>query len=77
MATLLHKPTQEQRILEVLEKAEGDWVSGRVFLHDMYISQFHARIFSLQSKGHNIRPSKETDTFGFKSYRLIPKDTLF
>ena len=73
--TLKPKPTQEQRILERLEK--GGWVSGNVFLREMYISQFHARIFSLQAKGYKIEASEDTDKFGFKLYKLMPKGTLF
>lgn len=71
------KPTQEQRILKVLEDNLGKFVNGRYFLHTMMISQFHARIFSLQEKGYNIVSSPETDEFGFKSYKLVPKNTLF
>lgn len=70
------KKTQAQRILEVLEKT-NDWVSGRYFLHDMMLSQYHARIWDLQQKGYNIVASQDVDNFGFKSYKLIPKNTLF
>lgn len=73
----IKKPTQEQRILKVLEDNLGKFVSGRYFLQTMMISQFHARIFSLQEKGYKIVASVETDEFGFKSYKLIPKSTLF
>jgi len=71
------KPTQEQRILEVLEKNIGQWVNGRYFLHEMYLSQYHARIWALQKKGYNIVASPEVDQFNFKSYKLIPRGTLF
>lgn len=64
------KLTQCQKVLEVLEKANGEWVSGQVFLHKMYLSQYHARIFELQSNGYKIEASKETDGVGFKSYRI-------
>lgn len=65
------KPTQSQRILEVLKTWEGAWVNGRKFLHEMLLSQYHARIHDLQKKGYKIEASDFTDDFGFKSYRLI------
>ena len=69
--------TQEGRILEVLEQANGDWVNGRFFLREMFLSQYHARIWGLQEKGYNIEASFDKDSRGFKSYRLVPKTTLF
>ena len=77
MEKLIEKPTQCQKVLEALEKEIGQWVSGRYFLHTLYLSQFHARIFELQEQGYNIESSKEVDEYGFKSYRLLPKETLF
>lgn len=74
MSTLLEKPTQENRILKVLKDSDGKWISGRKFLQEMYISQFHARIWSLQKQGHQIEASGITDEFGFKSYRLLQSD---
>lgn len=73
----IEKKSQEDRILEVLEKNIGNWVSGEYFLHQMYLSQYHARIWGLQKKGHRIEASDFTSEHGFKSYRLLPKDTLF
>ena len=70
------KLPQAKRILKVLENT-NDWVSGRYFLRDMYLSQYHARIWDLQQKGYNIVASQDVDEFGFKSYKLIPKGTLF
>jgi hypothetical protein len=52
-------------------------VSGTYFLRTLYLSQFHARIFELQEEGHRIEASDFKDEHGFKSYRLLPKDTLF
>lgn len=75
--TVEKKPTQCQRVLSVLEGANGSWVNGRYFLQTMLISQYHARIFQLQEEGHAIEASDFTDDFGFKSYRIIPKNTLF
>ena len=62
--------TQEEKVLDRLMGARGEWVNGRVFLHEMYISQYHARIFGLQRKGHRIEASDFTDEHGFKSYRI-------
>lgn len=73
----IKKPTQEQRILKVLEDRIGQWVAGEYFLRTMMISQFHARIFSLQQKGYKIVSSDFVSDYGFKSYKLIPKNTLF
>ena len=64
------KPTQEEKILKVLEEANGGWVSGQKFLHEMYLSQYHARIWGLQQKGHKIEASSFVDEHGFKSYRI-------
>jgi hypothetical protein len=76
--TLEKRPTQCERVLKVLEEAKGDWINGRYFLHEMYLSQYHARIFELQKAGHQIVASEEKDEFGFCSYRLVPKkDSLF
>jgi hypothetical protein len=71
MEKLKSNPTQCEKVLAELEKADGGWVNGRVFLHDLYLSQYHARIWELQKKGYKIEASQESDTFGFKSYRLI------
>lgn len=61
---------QRERILEVLQKAKGEWVSGQYFLHTMMLSQYHARIWELQKMGYPIKASSFTDQYGFKSYRL-------
>ena len=71
MEKLIKKPTQEQRILKVLEDAEGEWINGQYFIRTMMITQYHARIFSLQ-KSLNTEASSFTDEHGFKSYRLLP-----
>ena len=65
--------TQEEKVLDVLREAKGEWVNGRVFLRDYYLSQYHARIFGLQEKGYHIEASDFKDDFNFKSYRLIEK----
>jgi hypothetical protein len=63
--------TQEEKVLDVLIAANCEWVNGRRFLRELYLSQYHARIFGLQKKGHVIEASPFKDEFGFKSYRLI------
>ncbi len=63
--------TQAEKVLKVLQDANGSWINGRYFLHTMYLSQYHARIWDLQQKGHKIEASTERDEFGFVSYRLI------
>lgn len=77
MLTTTHKPTQCSRVLDALEAAQGDWVSGQYFLHTLYLSQYHARIFELQRQGYDIEASEEKDLHGFKSYRIPLKETLF
>jgi len=69
--------TQKERVLKALEDAKGEWVNGQFFLRTLFLSQYHTRIHELQKKGHKIEASPFTDEFGFKSYRLFPKDTLF
>lgn len=68
----IDKPTQEKRILEVLKNCQGEWVCGQKFCREMMITQFHARIWSLQKKGVKIVVSPFSDKFGFKSYMLVP-----
>lgn len=68
--TLIAKPTQCQKVLDALEKAEGKWVSGTYFLRTLYLSQYHARLWELTRKGHKIETSPFTDDNGFRSYRL-------
>lgn len=71
------RPTQERRVLKALLDAEGGWVSGQYFLREMYLSQYHARIFSLQRDREKygyegfIEASPFKDQWGFKSYRLV------
>lgn len=77
MSHLIQKPTQKARVLEALEKADGDWVNGQYFLRTLLLSQFHARIKELEEEGVEIEHSEFKDEFGFKSYRLKAKETLF
>lgn len=74
--TLKAKPTQCQKVLDALEKANGEWVSGTYFLRTLYLSQYHARIFELQQKGYPIEASDFTDDYGYKSYKLSGQASL-
>lgn len=70
---LIKNPTQKEKILKVLQEKEGEWVSGNVFLRQLYLSQFHARIWELQKEGYKIEASTFKDEYGFVSYRLVSK----
>lgn len=77
MGKEIKNPSQEQKILNVLKEAQGNWVSGQKFLNEMLISQYHARIFNLQKKGYLIEGSEKFNDQNFKSYRLLTNNTLF
>jgi hypothetical protein len=64
--------SQEERVLDVLLNAQGDWVNGQYFLRQMFLSQYHRAIFNLQNRNHwPIEASTFTDEFKFKSYRIV------
>ena len=69
------KKSQTTRILEVLQAAEGQWVSSSQFIRGMWISQTAARVCELRKKGHNIQYSDDfglpRDEYNYASYRLI------
>lgn len=74
MEKLKHKPTQCDKILEVLEKAGENWTNGRYFIQTMMISQAHTRIWELiHSKKIDIETSEFSDEYGFRSYRIKQK----
>lgn len=73
----MQKLTQCEKVLKVLEDNRGKWISGQYFLHTLYLSQYHARIKELEEKGYKIEHSDFKDDFGFVSYRLPFKNTLF
>lgn len=62
--------TQAEKILDYLEAHRGEWISGSYFLRNMYLSQYHTRIFELERKGIKIEHSDFKDEFGFVLYRL-------
>lgn len=75
--------TQAELVLEVLKRANGQWVNGQYFLRTMMLSQYHARISELKSnKGGRfkysgvIQGSSFRDEYGFMSYRLVPNETI-
>ena len=68
-----YKPnkTQEDIILDILREAKGNWVDGMTFLNlPKPITQYHARIWSLQRKGYEIE-GRFIYTKNWKEYRLI------
>ena len=73
--------TQEERVLAVLQRANGEWVNGQHFLRAMFLSQYHRAIWNLQKRRDryeydgSIEASTFTDEHGFKSYRLISSPT--
>ncbi len=77
--------TQEGKVLEVLKKNEGQWVNKQYFVRDLYLTQAGRAIHNLENKpqwkskylGYEIQHSPFTDEFGFKSYRITKKETLF
>jgi hypothetical protein len=62
--------TQKAKALKALKDADSQWVSGTYFLRELFLSQYHARIFELQEDGWVIEASEFVDEDGFKSYRL-------
>ena len=65
---------QKLRLFEALNRNIGEWVKGTYLLRELFLSQYHARIFELQDMGYNIEASTFTDEHGFKSYRLVPEE---
>lgn len=74
------KPTTQPGIvLNDLIQAGGNWVSGRVFLRERYISQFHRAIHDLENKfgwKGRIEHSGAPDEYGFIQYRITGQTVL-
>jgi len=70
------KKTQKQKVLEVLQKAEGEWVSTRYFKQQMLISEINARLTNLKDDGHVIETSPFRDEYGFAFHRLKQPDPV-
>ena len=79
------KPTQQQRVLAVLQSLHGqhdipeeyirrhptgDGVSVRYFKRVLWITECNGRISELRGKGYNIQSSSERDAYGFVYLRL-------
>lgn len=78
--TKMNKPnlTQEKRILQVLEDSRGQWVNGQKFIREMMITQYHRALWNLEHRDKiEIEHSDFKDDWGFMSYRLPIKNTLF
>jgi hypothetical protein len=77
MEKIRSNTTQEMRVLEALQKADGGWINGQYFLRTMFLSQYHRAIWNLQKRRERygyegiIEASDFKDEYGFKSYRLV------
>lgn len=70
--TYPNQNTQEDRVLQVLLKANGTWVNKQYFVRDLYLTQAGRAIHNLENRfGWKIEHSDFTDQFGFKSYRIV------
>lgn len=64
--------TQAARVLDTLIDAKGDWVNGQYFCRSLWLTQFHAVIWTLENRyGWPIEHSADADEYGFKSYRIV------
>jgi hypothetical protein len=65
--------TQKRKIYDALIAASGEWVNGRYFLRELYLSQYHRAIWELENAPHFIKVehSPFKDEFGFLSYRVL------
>jgi hypothetical protein len=64
--------TQKRRIYDALMNANGDWVNGRYFLRELYLSQYHRAIWELENDHHiKVEHSDFKDEHGFVSYRIL------
>lgn len=72
---LLEKPTQAHKVLKMFQEHPNQWLNGQIFLRELYLSQYHARIFELQNKRDRYRYEGEIvaggkNEHGFKDYML-------
>lgn len=85
LTTNIPNTSQEARVLAVLKEADGGWVNKQYFVREMFLTQAGRAIHNLERNpkwqreyvGYEIEHSDFTDEYGFKSYRLKAKDTLF
>jgi len=72
-------PSQEQRVLDALLAAKGEWLSKRYFIEVLHLTQSGRAIWNLENAPHwkdwhgKIQHSDFTDEWGFKSYRISPE----
>jgi hypothetical protein len=70
--TIPKEGSQKRRIYDALIAANGDWVNGRYFLRELYLSQHHRAIWELENDHHiKVEHSNFKDEHGFVSYRII------
>ena len=63
--------TQERKVLDVLLKADGQWVNKQWFVREMYLTQAGRAIWNLENRFNwDIIHSNFTDQYGFKSYKI-------
>jgi hypothetical protein len=64
--------TQEAKVLNVLQNAQGDWINKQFFVRDLFLTQAGRAIWNLENRFHwKIEHSDFKDDFGFKSYRIL------
>ena len=64
--------SQEEKVLNVLLNAQGDWINKQYFVRTMFLTQAGRAIWNLENKYHwKIEHSPFKDDFGFKSYRIL------
>ena len=69
----IEKESQQERILRILQEANGRYVDGMYFLQfPNPITQFHTRIFELQKQGYKIE-GRFIPGRNWKEYRLLAK----
>jgi len=70
------RQTQKEKVLFTLlkqkeENIDDGWVDGlTVFSHNMFISQYHARIWELEREGYEIE-SAIVEGGNWKKYRIL------
>jgi hypothetical protein len=72
--TMPKEGTQVRRVLDILLKAEGGWVSKSYLVRSCGFTQAGARINELENEYRwNIEHSSFKDEFGFKSFRIVQR----
>jgi hypothetical protein len=70
--TLPKEGTQARRVLDILLKADGGWISKSYLVRTCGFTQAGARIFELENEHHwNIEHSDFADDLGFRSFRIL------